>query len=122
MTLECALMMRITVLSWLVLSLIGTAIFLGVSPDQPIQAFCIDYNWGEGGSNGFGKPNSDSLPQPIQKYLGQSIGSFQGNERNIAALARSFTKRSFDYVSPEQTKQLWSDLALKTVGNIGFGR
>jgi len=24
--------------------------------DKPIQAFCIDFNWGEGGPNAFAKP------------------------------------------------------------------
>jgi len=33
--------------------------------DKPIQAFCIDFNWGEGGPNAFAKPGlwADASPK-----------------------------------------------------------
>lgn len=42
------------------------------------------------GIYGFARPNPDSLPSPIPTYLGKPIESFQGNDRNIAILARAF--------------------------------
>lgn len=52
------------------------------------------------GIYGFSKPNPDSLPLPIATYLGRPIESFKGNDRNIAALARFFAGRPFDFLTP----------------------
>lgn len=42
------------------------------------------------GIYGFAKPNPDSLPLPIETYLGEPVDSFTGNDRNIAVLAHFF--------------------------------
>ena len=52
---------------------------------------------------GFTKPGTNSLPLPIEACLAQPLDSFQGNDRNLAALARFFTGKPFDYVSPAPT-------------------
>jgi len=39
-------------------------------PEEPIQAFCIDYNWGPGGAHGFAKPGlwADANPKEQIKW------------------------------------------------------
>jgi hypothetical protein len=48
------------------------------------------------GIYGFTKPGANSLPLPVAEYRSRSIASFQGNDRNIAALARYFTGAAMD--------------------------
>lgn len=50
------------------------------------------------GLYGFTKPGKNSLPPPIDQYLKVSIDSLQGDNKNIAALARAFHGYSPDYV------------------------
>jgi hypothetical protein len=50
------------------------------------------------GIYGFAKPGPDSLPLPVAAYRSRSIASFQGNDRNIAVLARAFTGAPLDIV------------------------
>jgi len=52
------------------------------------------------GIYGFSKPGTNSLPLPIADCLGKPMNSFSGNDRNIAALARWFNGKPFDYVAP----------------------
>ena len=52
------------------------------------------------GIYGFSKPGTNSLPLPIAECLGKPMDSFSGNDRNIAALARWFNGKPFDYVAP----------------------
>jgi len=47
---------------------------------------------------GFAKPLPNSLPLPIRDYLGKPIGSFKGNDRNIATFVRFFNGLPFDTV------------------------
>ena len=42
------------------------------------------------GIYGFAKPGPNSLPLPVAEYRDRPIASFQGNDRNIAVLARAF--------------------------------
>ena len=49
------------------------------------------------GIYGFSQPGPNSLPLPIADYLGKPMDSFYGNDRNIAALARWFNAKPFDY-------------------------
>ncbi len=51
------------------------------------------------GIYGFMAPGADSLPLPIARYLGQPADRFQGNDRNVAVLARVYTGRPLDYVT-----------------------
>ena len=51
------------------------------------------------GIYGFSKPGTNSLPLPIGDYLGKPMNSFSGNDRNIAALARWYNAKPFDYVA-----------------------
>ena len=51
------------------------------------------------GTYGFSRPNPDSLPLPISRYLSQPVESFKGNNRSIAVLARCFTGKPFDFVT-----------------------
>jgi alpha-L-fucosidase len=53
------------------------------------------------GIYGFSKPGTNSLPLPIVDCLGKPMDSFSGNDRNIAALARWFNGKPFDYVAPQ---------------------
>ena len=53
------------------------------------------------GIYGFSKPGTNSLPLPIAECLGKPMDSFSGNDRNIAALARWFNGKPFDYVAPQ---------------------
>lgn len=48
------------------------------------------------GVYGFTRPGPDSLPLPMETYLGRPIDSFRGNDRNIAVLARYFHDRPLD--------------------------
>jgi len=54
------------------------------------------------GIYGFAKPGPHSLPLPVAEYRRRSIASFQGNDRNIAVLARAFTGASLDIVTPQE--------------------
>ena len=51
------------------------------------------------GIYGFSKPGKNSLPLPIADCLAKPLDSFSGNDRNIAALARWFNHKPFDYVT-----------------------
>ena len=53
------------------------------------------------GIYGFAKPGTNSLPLPVAEYRRRSIASFQGNDRNIAVLARYFTGVSMEIVVPQ---------------------
>ncbi len=48
------------------------------------------------GIYGFAKPLPDSLPLPVAEYRARPVAFFQGNDRNIAVLARTFTGASLD--------------------------
>jgi hypothetical protein len=48
------------------------------------------------GIYGFTKPGANSLPLPVAEYRRRSMASFQGNDRNIAVLARYFTGAEMD--------------------------
>jgi hypothetical protein len=48
------------------------------------------------GIYGFAKPGPNSLPLPVAEYRNRSIRSFQGNDRNIAVLARAFNGVSLE--------------------------
>jgi hypothetical protein len=63
----------------------------------PIKAFCIDFNWGPQGIYGFAKPGDNSLPLPIAQYRSNAVGTFTGNDKNIAVLLRYFNRLPFDY-------------------------
>lgn len=54
------------------------------------------------GLYGFAKPGPNSLPLPVAEYRRRSIASFQGNDRNIAVLARHFTGASLEIVVPQE--------------------
>ena len=54
------------------------------------------------GIYGFAKPGHNSLPLPIVEYRSRSIESFQGNDRNIAVLARYYTGASLEIVVPQE--------------------
>ncbi|MBN1422155.1 MAG: hypothetical protein JXP34_25500 [Planctomycetes bacterium] len=54
------------------------------------------------GIYGFAKPGADSLPLPIETYRGRPIASFQGNDRNIAVLARAFRGKPLETVTPQE--------------------
>ncbi len=54
------------------------------------------------GIYGFAKPGENSLPLPIAQYKSRPIGSFQGNDRNIAVLARYFNDQPLDVLSRQQ--------------------
>jgi hypothetical protein len=47
---------------------------------------------------GFSRPGEGSLPLPVDIYLERPIDSFQGNDKNIAALIRYFNHLPFDYL------------------------
>lgn len=47
---------------------------------------------------GFSKPGENSLPLPIQELMGKPIEAFQGNDRNIATLARYYNGNPFDFI------------------------
>jgi hypothetical protein len=52
------------------------------------------------GIYGFAKPGANSLPLPVEEYRRRPVASFQGNDRNIAVLARYFTGASLEMVAP----------------------
>ena len=66
--------------------------------DVAIKAYNIDFNWGEGGPNGFTKPVSGSMMPPVDYYLSKLIDRLKGDERNIAVLDRVYNNLPFDYV------------------------
>ena len=57
---------------------------------------------------GFAEPRDNSLPLPVEEYLGRPIsafrsdGTFAANDANIAALARYFRGLPMTYVGPRQ--------------------
>jgi len=51
------------------------------------------------GIYGFSKPGTNSLPLPISECLAKPLEAFSGNDRNIAALARWYNGKPFDYVT-----------------------
>ena len=53
---------------------------------------------------GFARPGERSLPLPIATYRSRPVESFQGNDRNIAVLARYFTGRPLDAVESGATR------------------
>lgn len=89
-------------------ALIGEASSFGANRSgQTIQAFCIDFNWGPGGPNaqvagigvyGFAKPRPNSMPLPIAMYQSKPIEAFNGNDRNIATLARAYNELPLDAI------------------------
>jgi hypothetical protein len=54
------------------------------------------------GIYGFAKPGPNSLPLPVAEYRSRSIASFQGNDRNIAVLARAFNGASLEIVVSQE--------------------
>jgi len=50
------------------------------------------------GIYGFSKPGANSLPLPVEAYRRRPIASFQGNDHNIAVLARYFTGASLEAI------------------------
>ena len=50
------------------------------------------------GLYGFTKPAPNSLLQPIDQYLSSPVESFEGDNRNIATLARIYNGLSLDYI------------------------
>jgi len=50
------------------------------------------------GVYGFTRPGENSLPPPICEYFSRPVDSFQGNDRNIAVLARYFNGKPMDYM------------------------
>ena len=53
------------------------------------------------GIYGFSKPGTNSLPLPVADCLSKPMDTFSGNDRNIAALARWFNGKPFEYVAPQ---------------------
>lgn len=53
------------------------------------------------GLYGFTKPTENSLLPSMKKYLTKPIDSFEGDEKNIATLVRSFKDSPFDYIEKE---------------------
>jgi alpha-L-fucosidase len=43
---------------------VGELIRSGAALPEPIRAFCVDFNWGPGGPNGFAKPLPKPAPSP----------------------------------------------------------
>jgi hypothetical protein len=54
------------------------------------------------GIYGFAKPGRNSLPLPVAEYRSRAIESFQGNDRNIAVLARYFTGMPLETMVPQE--------------------
>jgi len=54
------------------------------------------------GLYGFVKPDSTSLLPPIAHYLSQPIDSFNGDDRNIATLARVYNNLPMDFIKEEK--------------------
>jgi hypothetical protein len=57
------------------------------------------------GIYGFTKPTAGTLPPPISHYLSKPVGSFKGDGRNIAVLARIFNNLPIDYITPSTSKE-----------------
>ena len=77
---------------------------LGANPASPRLLQCV-VGWGDAhnarqllrdaakrevGIYGFAKPGPDSLPLPVSEFCRNPLASFQGNDRNLAVLARSW--------------------------------
>lgn len=58
---------------------------------------------------GFAKPGDNSLPLPIDECLSKPIDAFQGNDRNIAALARYFNGKPFPFVEGTDRESRFHD-------------
>jgi hypothetical protein len=54
------------------------------------------------GLYGFAKPGPSSLPLPIAEYRARPLAGFQGNDRNIAALARYYNGQPLDQVTGQE--------------------
>ena len=54
------------------------------------------------GIYGFAKPAPNSLPTPVETFRSRSIASFQGNDRNIAVLARFYKGLKFDQTTAQE--------------------
>lgn len=52
-----------------ILILINAISYADVKPKDEIKAFCIDFNWGEGGPNGFAKPGLWADADPEEHVL-----------------------------------------------------
>jgi hypothetical protein len=50
------------------------------------------------GIYGFTKPAKGSIMPPVDYYLSQSVDAYNGDEKNIAVLARVYNRLPFDYV------------------------
>ncbi|HEV2274127.1 MAG TPA: hypothetical protein VGR96_08175 [Acidobacteriaceae bacterium] len=48
---------------------------------------------------GFSMPGKNSLPLPVETYLKRPIGSFEGNDKNIATVIRYFKDLPFDFLA-----------------------
>lgn len=48
---------------------------------------------------GFSRPGENSLPLPVETYFSKPIDEFNGNDKNIAVLARFFNGKAWDYTS-----------------------
>lgn len=71
------------------------------------------------GVYGFAKPSPNSLPRPVAEYRQKPVTEFQGNDRNIAVLARFFTGASLEIVvdqEPDGSLRL-APASANTVGN-----
>lgn len=54
------------------------------------------------GIYGFAAPGGNSLPRPVEEYRRGPVGSFEGNDRNIAVLSRAYRGLSLeDVVEPD---------------------
>jgi lysophospholipase L1-like esterase len=97
--------------------------------ESPIKAFCIDFNWGPKGINGFAGPGvwADASPEDqVRWYEGlganviqtfavscngyawynrsKPVGTFTGNDKNIAVLLRYFHGLPLDFIDPTSLK------------------
>jgi len=74
---------------------------VGWGDKHDARAICADAANATYGIYGFARPRPNSLPLELDTYLGRSIDSFQGNDRNIAVLARFFLGRPFQKAAGE---------------------
>ena len=56
------------------------------------------------GIYGFAKPGENSLPLPIADYRSKPVGTFTGNDKNIAVLLRYFHGLPLDFIDPTSLK------------------
>jgi len=59
---------------------VGDMIRSGAIPPEPIRAFCVDFNWGSGGPNGFAKPGLWADADPVKHvawYAGLGVNVIQ---------------------------------------------